>query len=93
MKTPGKIRGLDTLATEEGVFAILAIDHRDSLRAVLPGEQADTDIVAFKLELLTGIGSIASGAMLEPEFCIPQAIEAGAISGSTGFFAALEAQG
>lgn len=87
------MRGLDTLATEEGVFAILAIDHRDSLRAVLPGEQSDAAIVSFKLDLLAGVGSVASGAMLEPEFSIPQAIEAGAISGATGFFAALEAQG
>lgn len=93
MKTPGKIRGLDTLSTGEGVFAILAIDHRDSLRAVLPGEQSDAEIVSFKLDLLSGVGAVASGAMLEPEFSIPQAIEAGAISGATGFFAALEAQG
>ncbi len=91
--TPGKMRGLDTLATDEGVFAILAIDHRDSLRVVLPGEAADADIVQFKLDLLSGVGSIASGAMLEPEFSIPQAVQAGAISGNTGFFAALEAQG
>ena len=82
--TPGKMRGLDTLATDEGVFAILAIDHRDSLRVVLPGEAADADIVQFKLDLLSGVGSTASGAMLEPEFSIPQAVEAGAISGNTG---------
>ena len=62
--TPGKMRGLDTLATDEGVFAILAIDHRDSLRVVLPGEAADTDIVQFKLDLLSGVGSIASGCLL-----------------------------
>ncbi len=91
--TPGKMRGLDTLATDEGVFAILAIDHRDSLRVVLPGEAADEDIVQIKIDLLSGVGSIASGAMLEPEFSIPQAVQAGAISGNTGFFAALEAQG
>ena len=33
--TPGKMRGIDQLATDEGVIAVLAIDHRDSLRACL----------------------------------------------------------
>lgn len=50
--TPGKMRGIDTLATNEGVFAVLAIDHRDSLRAVLPGEASAQDITNFKLQLI-----------------------------------------
>jgi tagatose 1,6-diphosphate aldolase len=91
--TVGKMRGLDTLATDEGIFAILAIDHRDSLREVLPGEASDEEIVQFKKDLLRGVGSVASGAMLEPEYSIPHAIESGDVSGNTGFFAALEAQG
>ncbi|MGI9606351.1 MAG: hypothetical protein ACR2P0_09465 [Acidimicrobiales bacterium] len=91
--SPGKARGLDTLATAEGVFAILAIDHRDSLRVVLPGEATDSEIVDFKLDLIRGVGGAASGVMLEPEFTLPQAIEAGALPGSVGFMAALEAQG
>ena len=76
--TPGKTRGLDTLATNEGVFTILAIDHRDSLKAVLPGEATDQEIIDFKLELISGVGPQASGVMLEPEFSLPHAIEAGA---------------
>ncbi len=91
--TPGKMRGLDSLATNEGVFAILAIDHRDSLKAVLPGEATDQEIIDFKLELIRGVGPQASGVMLEPEFSLPYAIESGALAGSTGFMAALEAQG
>lgn len=91
--TPGKMRGLDTLATNEGVFAILAIDHRDSLKAVLPGEATDQEIIDFKLELIRGVGPQASGVMLEPEFSLPHAIESGALAGTSGFMAALEAQG
>ncbi len=87
------MRGLDTLATDEGVFCVLAIDHRDSLRAVLPGEVTDAEITDFKLQLLRGVGSRASGTMLEPEYSIPHAIESGALAGSVGFMAALEAQG
>ncbi len=91
--TPGKQRGLDTLATDEGVFAILAIDHRDSLRAVLPDDMSDSQITEFKLDLIRGIGSRASGVMLEPEFTLPHALVTGTVPGATGFMAALEAQG
>lgn len=91
--TPGKMRGLDTLTTDEGVFAVLAIDHRDALRAVLPEGTSDAEITRFKLDLISGVGPQASGVMLEPEFSLPHAIVAGAISGSSGFMGALEAQG
>ena len=91
--TPGKMRGIDQLAADEGVFAVLAIDHRDSLRAVLPGDVSDAEITQFKLDLIAGVGPQASGVMLEPEFSLPQAIESGALKGSQGFMAALEAQG
>lgn len=91
--TPGKMRGIDTLTTDEGVFAILAIDHRDSLKAVLPGEATSAEITEFKLALISGVGPQASGVMLEPEYSLPYAIESGAIVGSQGFMAALEAQG
>lgn len=91
--TPGKIRGIDQLATDEGVIAVLAIDHRDSLKAVLDGEVSDAEITRFKLELIEGVGPQASGVMLEPEFSLPHALETGALKGSQGFMAALEAQG
>jgi len=90
--TPGRARGLDTLANDRGVFCVLAIDHRDSLRAVVPGA-GDGELTQLKLDLIAGVGSRASGVMLEPELSLPQAIASGALSGSTGFMAALEAQG
>lgn len=91
--TPGKVRGVDQLATDEGVFAVLAIDHRDSFRSMVDGEMTDEQITQFKIDLISGVGPQASGVMLEPEFSLPQVIEAGAIAGSQGFMAALEAQG
>ncbi|RZV48221.1 MAG: DUF2090 domain-containing protein [Acidimicrobiales bacterium] len=93
MLTPGKARGLDTLTTDVGVFAVLAIDHRDSLRAAVPGEPTDPELTDFKLELLRMIGDRASGVMLEPELSLPQAITTGSLPGTVGFMAALEAQG
>jgi tagatose 1,6-diphosphate aldolase len=93
MLSPGKARGLDTLTTGAGVFAVLAIDHRDSLRAVVPEEPTDAELTEFKLELIRLVGSRASGVMLEPELSLPQAITTGTLPGDVGFSAALEAQG
>ncbi len=91
--TPGKIRGIDELCTDEGVFAVLAIDHRDSFRAVIEGEVTNEEITQFKDDLVSGVGAQASGVMLEPEYSLPQLINSGALKGSQGFMAALEAQG
>lgn len=91
--TPGKMHGIDRLATDEGVFCVLAIDHRDSFRAMVGSDVTDEEIIQFKIDLISGVGPQASGVMLEPEFSLPQVIEAGAIAGSQGFMAALEAQG
>ena len=91
--TPGKMRGLDELATDGGVICVLAIDHRDSFRAMVGDGVSDEEISQFKIDLISGVGPQASGVMLEPEFSLPQAINAGAVKGSQGFMAALEAQG
>ena len=91
--TPGKIRGIDELCTDDGVFAVLAIEHRDSFRAVIEGEVSNAEITQFKIDLVSGVGPQASGVMLEPEYSLPQLINAGAFTGSQGFMAALEAQG
>lgn len=91
--TPGKIRGIDELCTDEGVFAVLAIDHRDSFRAVIEGDVTNEEITQFKIDLVSGVGPQASGVMLEPEYSLPHLITAGAVKGSQGFMAALEAQG
>ena len=84
--TPGKARGLATASTADGIFAVLAIDHRDSLRVVLdpedPSRVPAADITALKLDLLRGLGPGASAAMLEPEYSAAQAIVSGALPGS-----------
>lgn len=95
--TPGKARKLATASTPEGVFCILAVDHRDSLRVVLdparPERVSAADITAVKLELLRGLASDASAVMLEPEYSAAQAIVAQALPGHVAFLAAVEAQG
>lgn len=93
----GKVRGLAATSTREGVFTILAIDHRDSLRVVL--DPADPDRVTasalteIKLDLLAGLSDQASAVMLEPEYSAAQAIVTRTLPGHVGFLAAIESQG
>lgn len=58
-----------------------------------PGAVRFEDIVNLKLDLLRGIGTLASGVMLDPEYGIAPAIHSGTLAGSVGFIAALEQQG
>lgn len=94
--TPGKLRGLET-TSRRGVFTILAIDHRDSMRVVLnpddPEGVTPSELTATKLWLLEELGAEATGVMLEPEYSAAQAISARSLPGTIGFLAAVEAQG
>ncbi|MGI9645516.1 MAG: 2-deoxy-5-keto-D-gluconate 6-phosphate aldolase domain-containing protein [Ilumatobacteraceae bacterium] len=89
--------GLAGIADADGRFSILAIDHRDSLRQFLAPDDPDSlpsdEITALKIDLVAGVADLASGVMLEPEFSIPQVVDAGVLPGGVGFLAALEAQG
>ena len=85
------------LADRNGRFSILAVDHRDSLRQFLRPDDPDSltpaEITAVKVELVAGIADLATGVMLEPEYSIPQVLDAGALPAGVGFLAALESQG
>ncbi len=88
---------LDGLTDEAGRFSILAIDHRDSLRQFLAPEDPASidavDITALKIEVVAALADLATGVMLEPEYSIPQVLDAGVLPDGVGFLAALEAQG
>ncbi len=88
---------LSAISDDRGRFSILAIDHRDSLRRFLAPDDPDSlpaaEITALKIDLVAGIADLATGVMLEPEFSIPQVIDAGVLPDGVGFLAALESQG
>lgn len=81
----------------DGTLRVLAIDHRDSLRAFLrpadPASVTAAEITALKVELVAALSTHASGVMLEPEYSIPQVLDAGVLPAGVGFTAALEDQG
>ncbi len=93
----GKVRGLSTASNERGIFTILAIDHRDSMRVVLDPDDPHgipaSDLTEIKLWLLSELGGEATAVMLEPEYSAAQAIATRTLPGRVGFLAAVEAQG
>ncbi|MEM7092994.1 MAG: hypothetical protein AAF567_08325 [Actinomycetota bacterium] len=86
---------IDGLCNESGRIGVLAIDHRDSLRAVIapddPAGVGRDEIVSLKREIITGLADAATGVMLEPEYSIPDLV--GILPEGVGFTAALESQG
>ncbi len=85
------------LTDDGGRFGVLAIDHRDSLRVFLrpddPASLTAEEITALKIELIAAVAPAATGVMLEPEYSIPQILDADVLPAGVGFTAALEAQG
>jgi len=88
---------LAEISNGAGRFGVLAIDHRDSMRAFLSPDDLDRvtaeQITALKAEIVAALAPQATGVMLEPEYSIPQVSTCGALPEGVGFIAALEAQG
>jgi len=93
----GKIRGLQATSTAQGLFAVLAYDHRGSLRRLMCPDAPDTvsyaDAVALKLEIVTALAPHASGVLLDPVYGASQAVAAGSLPGWVGLLVALEETG
>jgi tagatose 1,6-diphosphate aldolase len=97
--TIGKLRGLQQLANNDGVFNICAMDHRRSLSRIMEGEKvieggtSYEEMAQRKLELCTHLAPHASAVLLDPLFGAAQCISHGALPKSTGLLVSLEASG
>jgi tagatose 1,6-diphosphate aldolase len=93
----GKIRGLQQLANEKGIFAMCALDHRGSLMKMLgkgsPESVGYQDMVGFKLDLCRILAPQASAILLDPIYGAGQAIAAGVLPKTTGLLVSLEETG
>jgi tagatose-1,6-bisphosphate aldolase len=93
----GKWRGLQRIASGQGTFTCLALDHRQNLRRSLnpanPAAVSDQALTDFKLEVAEALAGEATAVLLDPEYSAAQAIAAGILPGKTGLIVALEATG
>jgi tagatose 1,6-diphosphate aldolase len=91
----GKLRGLQQLANDQGIFVICAVDHRGSLRKMFDEEHPRAvsyrTMVNYKLDLCRALAAQASAVLLDPVYGAAQAIAARALPGSTGLLVSLEA--
>ncbi|OGO27404.1 MAG: hypothetical protein A2Z16_04355 [Chloroflexi bacterium RBG_16_54_18] len=101
MKKPplsiGKIRGLSSTSNWEGVFTILALDHRQSfLKMINPWHVESVDysnVVEVKSQVVRLLGKHSSAVLLDPIYGAAQAISNGACPGSLGLIVAVEESG
>jgi len=95
--TIGKIRGLQQIASPDGIFTICAMDHRGSLQSMIdedePGEVSYQEMVERKLELCSTLAEHASAILLDPVFGAAQCISHNVLPSSTGLLVSIEATG
>jgi tagatose 1,6-diphosphate aldolase len=96
LRSAQRARALDQISTAQGVIVGAAVDHRDSLQAVLAkrGLELDDDgITRLKLRVARALGPAASVMLLDAEFAAAQALAAGALPGGTALAVPLEGMG
>ncbi len=95
--TAGKIRGLQQIATDKGIFIMCAMDHRSGLIQMIEEAQKVepdyNDIVQIKLDMCIAMAPYSSGILLDPEYGAAQCLAAGALKGGTGLLVSIEATG
>ncbi len=70
--------GLDAIARDDGTFAIVAMDQRNTLRRMMTAVDGPTDdasLQEFKQDVVTPLFELASGILLDPDIGIPAITE------------------
>lgn len=92
--TIGKRQGLQRLSTEEGLFNIIAIDHRDVYVEMLQLRKEKKveldDVVDSKLNIIRSVIPLASGILMDPIYCAHQSIIRNIIPKDFGFMVSIE---
>jgi len=73
--SPGKLRGLQRLAEENGRLYMLALDQRNSLRRMLKDhgvEPADAKMKEIKLNILKTLSKHVSAVLVDGEYALPE---------------------
>jgi len=93
----GKYRGLASTSTPQGMFTILAFDHRQSFVKMVPSDQpggaAPEEVVEVKTAVVRALAPHASAVLLDPLYSAAQTIANGSLPGQTGLLVAVEESG
>ncbi|WP_028926521.1 hypothetical protein [Pseudonocardia acaciae] len=84
---------LDAIAGPDGVFSIVAMDQRNTLRrmfAAADKEATEEGMRAVKADVIGALSPGASAVLLDPDFGVPAVRAAGALADGTGLLVAAE---
>jgi sulfofructosephosphate aldolase len=84
---------LDTIAGPDGVFSIVAMDQRNTLRRMFDAvgtPATDANMGTVKVDVVRALSPAASGVLLDPDFGVPAVRAAGALAEDTGLLVAAE---
>jgi sulfofructosephosphate aldolase len=89
------VTGLGALARESGTFLMVAMDQRESLRAMLgehhPSPIEDARLVGFKLAVTRELSPHASGLLIDRDFGFEPLVREGALADGCGLMLAADA--
>jgi tagatose-1,6-bisphosphate aldolase len=85
---------LDAIADDNGVFSIVAMDQRNTLRrmfaAVGRPDVTDDEMYGIKADVAAALTPLASGILLDPTYGVPGVTRANALADSCGLLVAAE---
>lgn len=88
------VTDLSPLQRPSGAFAMLAVDQREAMRNMIAEHQeepvTDEDLRDFKLEAARILTPYASGVLIDRQFALDQAIEAGVVDPACGLIASAD---
>jgi tagatose-1,6-bisphosphate aldolase len=91
--TTQPLRTLADIAGPDGVFSIIAMDQRNTLRRMFAAvgiEATDDDLVTAKTDVARALTPLASGILFDPTYGVPAVTGTGALADSCGLLVASE---
>lgn len=94
MSTTQASASLKDLQRPGGGYAMLAVDQREAMRNMFAEHQSepvtDEQVTAFKLEAARVLSPYASGVLIDRQFALQQAIDAGVVAPGCGLIASAD---
>ena len=87
------VKTLADIASKDGVFAIIAMDQRNTLRRMFEAvdiEPSEEDLRTVKADVARSLTPVASGMLLDPTYGVPAVSEAHALASTCGLLVAAE---
>jgi tagatose-1,6-bisphosphate aldolase len=87
------IKKLDDIAADNGVFSIIAMDQRNTLRRMFTAvglDGSDDDLRSAKVDVARALTPAASGILFDPTYGVPAVTDADALAPTCGLLVAAE---